>query len=148
MRLRRAIGEDIGQYILSRVGASHLSQSSQPRLYHEPNSPTDGYTFKNNWDLRKLPTPPPSVKESVSTKKLEKPNMLGSLQSFDNFPPANIPERLPRDSQRNVPRRQESFKFVENQVVPPATPPLRPRITSSTVSMSFDVDDEMESTDL
>lgn len=168
MRLRGILGSDMEQYVIEKIAP--ISQRSPPSPAQFLNEPvigsTDFPTFTNNWDLRKLPTPPPSLKDIIPTgKKLEKPNMVNSLQSLDDLPRSPLlagsaqntpPPRIPTD--RNKPQRQESIKFVQSSISPrdtppPATPPRSPgrllaRQSIMSISLDRDDDNEIESTDL
>ncbi|ODN00655.1 hypothetical protein Ocin01_06027 [Orchesella cincta] len=156
LRLRALLARDSHQYILARLTVPPSSPSG--RYTSEPMSPTLGSfpTFTNNWDLRKLPTPPSSEKNiQPSGKVLQKPNISSTLQSLPNQnPEPTIPPTLPPvlPSPTRVPvRRQESIKFVSSE--PPATPP-RPRssappsrsVSRQSINLSFDHGED--STDL
>ncbi|XP_035712827.1 uncharacterized protein LOC110863060 isoform X2 [Folsomia candida] len=150
--LREVVGKEMRDYVLARF--SHLNLPTLTNHTHNVFGEwSKNRTFHNNWDFRKLPTPPgshvdPAEFEQMvqkqqthkelrkippTNKKLETPNIARTLQSIQPLSP--IPSEA---SSAKLARRAESIKFIDKPV----------GMKKSASRQSIILVDEFESTDL
>jgi hypothetical protein len=152
--LREVVGKEMREYVLSRF--SHLNIPTLTAHTHNVFGEwSKNRAFHNNWDFRKLPTPPgshvdpaefermqaqqqqPSTSRNyippINNKKLETPNIAKTLQSIQPLTP--IPSAA---SSAKLARRAESIKFVDKPV----------EMIKSASRQSIVLMDTFESTDL